>query len=370
MRSAHAGIEGLEQELARERRAMEGRSAPYARALELLPDVLSGAEGRFLAAAWAERRFFAWYERPLLLLAAIRNDVLADGEAHPLWAAFGPEADASAVEPDVLREALGGGRDRVWDALGRRSVQTNETSRAIAWLWPAALAGASGGARELALADVGAGAGLNLVADALPPPWTDEAGAPLEVATGVRTASRVGFDAAPIDALDPEGARWLRACIWPGEREREERLDAAIEAFRVARVRPDAPTLVPVGAANVPQRLDLLSAAMPGTLVLAFQTLVRDYLDPDERDELQGGMRAWLGTHPPGRTLWVELEKEEGEDGDAALLVAHVRAPLGDLRAIPLARCGVHPVRIERLREGEAELRGLLQADVPATARA
>lgn len=360
------GVDGLEEELARQRRAMAGRSPPYRRALELLPRVLAGAEGRYLAAAWEHRRFFAPYERPLLLLAALRHDALAEGPSHPLHAAFAAERpDPDAVSEERLRAGLDPSRERVLDALVARAVQTNEPSRAVTWLWPAALAGASGGARALALADVGAGAGLNLVADALPPPWTDEAGAPLEVAAGVRTVSRLGLDAAPLDPLDPATALWLRACVWPGEPEREERLAAAIEAFRAARVRPDAPVLVPVAAANVPQRLDLLSAAEPDALVLAYQTLVRDYLDPEEREEYERGMRAWLGTHPAGQALWVELEKEGGAD-DAAV-VAHVRAPLGDLRTIELGRCDVHPTRVARRPEGEAELRALLRAEPSAT---
>jgi hypothetical protein len=364
------GVDGLEAELAERREAFAARSPPYARALALLPRVLAGREGRFVAAAWEHRRFSAPYDRPLLLLAALRHDALAEGPAHPLFEGFAAaEPSAGAVTEAALRAALSPSRERTYDALAHRGVQTNETSRAVAWLWPAALAGASGGARELALADVGAGAGLNLVADALPPPWTDETGAPLPVAAGVRTVSRLGLDPSPLDPLDPEDARWLRACVWPGERDREERLEAAIAAYRAARIRPDAPTLVPVAAANVPQRLDLLSAAVPGTLVLAFQTLVRDYLDPDERDEYAAGMRAWLGTQPPGRALWVELEKE-GDGGEEAALVAHVRAPLGDLRTIPLASCDVHPTRIARRREGEDELRPLLALEAAAAARA
>src|SRR5512139_686524 len=266
------GVDGLEADLARQRRALARRSPPYARALDLLPSVLAGVEGRYVAAAWEHRRFLAWYDRPLLLLAALRHDALAEGGSHPLFGAFAAaDPDADAVTEDRLRAALHPSRERVFDALAGRGVQTNEVSRAVAWLWPAALAGASGGARALALAEVGAGAGLSLVADALPPLWTDEEGAPLEVAAGVRTVSRVGLDPSPLDPLDPESARWLRACVWPGEREREERLAAAIEAFRAARIRPDAPVLVPLAAANVPQRLDLLSAAEPVALVLAYQ---------------------------------------------------------------------------------------------------
>jgi hypothetical protein len=366
MRPARVGIEGLDEELARERRAVEGRSAPYARALELLPDVLAGPEGRFVAAAWGERRFFAWYERPLLLLAALRNDVLAEGEPHALWSAFGPDADADAVDAEALGAALAGGRDRVYDALSRRSVQTNETSRAIAWLWPAALAGASGGARPLAIADVGASAGLNLVADALPPIWTDETGAPVEVARGVHTVSRLGLDPEPLDALADEDARWLRACVWPGERDREARLLAALDAFRAARTRPDAPVLVPIAAPNVPARLDLLSASDRGALVIATQTVVRDYLDPADRAAYERGMREWLATHPAGDALWVELEAAPGSggpvhDGSApAAIVAHVRAPGGEVRAVELARCGFHPTVVVRRPGADQELRALL----------
>lgn len=365
MRAARVGVEGLGEELARVRRAVEGRSAPYAQALELLPAVLEGAEGRFLAAAWEARRFHATYERPLLLLAAIRNDALAEGEGHPLWAALGPEARADAVSEAALRAALAGGRDRVFDALARRGVQTNETSRAIAWRWPAALAGASGGARPIALADVGASAGLNLVADDLPAIWTDERGAPIEVATGVRAVARLGLDPEPLDALAEEDARWLRACVWPGERAREERLLAALAAFRAARIRPDAPVLVPVAAPNVPSRLDLLSAAEPGALVLATQTVMRDYLEPRDRAEYERGMREWLATHPPGAALWVELEAVD-EEADAAALVTHVRAPGGALRALELGRTAMHPVRIRRDDGAEAELRALLAREAPA----
>jgi hypothetical protein len=364
------GIDGLDEDLERQRAALRHRSPPYARALELLPAVLAGPAGRFVAAAWEHRRFFAWYDRPLLLLAALRNDALATGEGHPLWAAFAaPDPSAEEVTGERLRAALDGRREAVFDALAHRGVQTNETSRAVAWLWPAALAGASGGGRALALADVGASAGLNLVADELPSVWTTEDGAPLEVASGVRAVTRLGLDPAPLDALAEVDARWLRACVWPGERRREERLLAAIAAFRAARIRPDAPVLVPIAAANVPARLDVLSAAERDALVLAYQTVMRDYLDPDEREEYEGGMRAWLGTHRAGQALWIELEPVAGDLEAGASLVAHVRAPLGDVRSIELARCDPHPGRIARRPGAEDELRGLLRAEAPASAR-
>ncbi|HEY6098753.1 MAG TPA: DUF2332 family protein [Anaeromyxobacter sp.] len=370
MEEARTGTQGLEEDLERQAQAVEGRSPPYARALELLPSVLSSAAGRRVAAAWAHRRFYAWYARPLLLLAALRNDALAEGPAHPLWRGLAARApSARAVTEDALLVALDGTRERVFDALAHRTVQTNETSRAVAWLWPAALAGASGGGRAIALADVGASAGLNLVGDDLPPIWTDEEGAPLEVARAVRAVARLGLDEAPLDALRDEEARWLRACVWPGEAEREERLLDAIEAFRAARIRPDAPVLVPIGVTLVPSRLDLLCAAAPDALVIAFQTVVRDYLAPEEREAYVAGMHAWLATHPPGKALWIELETLDGGGDPPAGILAHVRAPGGALRRIVLGRCGYHPRRVARMREGEAELRALLRPEAHAGAR-
>lgn len=371
MPDARNGIAGLDEELVRQRAVVAGRSPPYARALELLPSVLSGPAGRLVEAAWRHRRFFAWYERPLLLLAALRNDALGDGPMHPLWRAFAaPEPSADAVTEDALGAAFDGSHMRVFDALAHRTVQTNETSRAVAWLWPAALAGASGGGRPIALADVGASAGLNLVADDLPAIWTDEDGSPLEVARRVRTVARLGLDEAPVDAVREEDARWLRACVWPCEPEREERLLLAIEVFRAARIRPDAPVLLPIRATNVPARLDVLSAAESGALVIAYQTIVRDFLAPGERGEYVDGMRAWLATHPPGQALWIELEGHEGGGDPPVAIVAHVRGRRGDLESLVLGRCGYHPRRIQRFRDAEAELRELLAPEAHAAAGA
>jgi hypothetical protein len=368
---ARAGVFRLDEEIAMQREAIRDRAPSYERALALLPSVLDGPAGRFVDAAWEARRFLAWYERPLLLLASLRFDALASGPDHPLHRALaGDDPDAAAVTAERLAAALDGSRERVFDCLAHRSVQTNETSRAVAWLWPAALAGASRGLRPIALADVGASAGLNLVADALPPMWTDDGGAPLEVATAVRAAARLGLDAAPLDPLDRNDALWLRACIWPGETRREERLDLALAAFRAARVRPDAPVLVPIAASNVPARLDLLSAAQPDALVLAYQTVMRDYLEPAEREEYEAGMRDWLGTHPPGRALWVELEPLGDGHALAATLVVHVRAPSGAPTSLELARCGVHPTRVELRRGAAAALSALLGAEAHAGARA
>jgi hypothetical protein len=97
---------------------------------------------------------------------------------------------------------------------------------------------------------------------------------------------------------------------------------------------------------------------------------MRDYLQPAEREEYEAGMRDWLGTHPAGRALWVELEPAGDGDALAATIVAHVRGPGGGLRSIELARCGVHPSRLDVRHVGAAELSALLRAEALAGARA
>jgi hypothetical protein len=368
---ARFGLSGIEEDLSRQRDAVRGRSAPYERALRLLPDVLAGPPGRFVEAAWEHRRFFAWYDRPLLLLAALRNDALAEGPLHPLFDGF-VAADAGQVSEHALARALDGTHDGVFEALAHRGVQTNETSRAIAWLWPAGIARAGDEVHPLALVDVGASAGLNLVADALPPVWVATDGGPLDLAREVTPVARLGLDPAPLDAFRAADARWLRACVWPGERAREERLDGALAAFQAARVRPDAPVIVPIAATSVPARLDLLSGAQTNALVLAYQTVLRDYLEPADRAAYESGMRDWIGSHPSGKALWVELEAADGDHAAPmpGALVAHARAPWGDLLDLTLARCTMHPLRLDVNRRAVEDLRALLRGRVEAGVRA
>ncbi|MFT3913218.1 MAG: DUF2332 family protein [Anaeromyxobacteraceae bacterium] len=370
MAATYRGLEGIGDDLARERTFVQGRSESYVRALDLLPGLLAGDAGAAVRQDWAVRTFTAWYDRPLLLLAALRDDALATGQAHPLHAAFtGERPDPGAVTPDALVAALAPERGRLHENLRRRGVQTNETSRAVTWLWPARLLGLGTPARPLALADLGASAGLNLVADELPDVWTDETGAPLEVAGPLHAVARLGLDAAPLDATDEEDSRWLLACVWPGEHHRELRLLRALTAFKAARTRLDAPVLAPVRARAWPERLDLLSGTHTDAVVLAYQTIVRDYILEDERREYEDGMRAWIATHPPGRALWAELELlADAGPGQAAIQLTRREAD-GLVRTRRLARCHPHPTRVERDLAAVTELVRLSPAPAPAGPR-
>jgi hypothetical protein len=340
-------LAGLSADLRAQRDFVADRAPVYARVLEQLEarvDRLAPA----LARAWADRSFGGFYERPLLILAALRDDALAEGEGHPLWPAIGArEADPDAVTTPAVEAALAADRDRLWRSLRERHVQTNETSRAVAWLWPAHLCAGADPDRPLALFDIGASAGLNLIADALPAMWSTTGGAALPLSPRPEVIARTGFDLRPIDAGDDRDARWLRACVWPGQTARLDRLEAAIAELRAARSRPGAPVMVEAGAAEVPDRV--AATDLSGARALCYQTVVRDYLPADERERYDRGMRALIADREPGAILWIELEVTGAArtGGPPAAITAHVRDRDGGVLSRVLAHCDPHPAIID-----------------------
>lgn len=272
-----------------------------------------------------------------------------------MWGALAAaEPDPAAVTPASLEQSFARDRPRVWHSLTRRTVQTNEVSRAVAWLWPAALVD---GHRPLVLCDMGCSAGLNLVADSIGLSWTAPGPRPLEIAERPRVVGRFGFDRAPLDAADDDDAAWLRACIWAGERDRLDRLERALLAFRAA---PARPVIERVDARDMPARLTELSAGEDGALWIGYQTLVREYLGTDREPYLHG-MRRWLSSLP-GRALWIELEDPpHGATRERpAAIMAHVGSTDGSVIDLVLARCQYHPTEIAPEPEAVAALRSAL----------
>ncbi len=349
----------LRDHLAAQRRFVATRAPVYAALLALLEAELDrGLEAR-LEEAWRARTFGAFYERPLLLLAALRDEALHDGPAHPLWRAVAaPEPDASALSRAAVADALAPERTRLWRLLAERRLQTNEPSRAVAWLWPARIASEVEPERAFALFDVGASAGLNLIADHLPPLWELDDGTPLEVVLAAPVVERTGFDLHPLDALDDDDARWLRACVWPGQGDREVRLMEALEVFRRLQAEEGAPVVRPARAREVPERLPV---GEDGRLALVYQTIVRDYLPTDEWEAYRDGLLRWIEHRPRGSAVWVELEVTPDARSGAppAAITVHVRGEAGP-RALTLAHCEPHPRRLTVHPEAVAELRSAL----------
>ncbi len=343
------GLDGFDDEAAGQVEFFASRSPTHARLLETARALLARdlVTRSLVEDAWRERAFHARYERPLLLCAAIRFDALRD-PAHPLARAIATEPpDDETITEQAVRNALA--RPLALDLLKDASVQTNEVTRAVVWQWPLAMMDIAG---PIALADVGCSAGLNLVADRIEISWIDESGTPLPShPRGI--ALRLGFDRSPIDVRDLDHADWLRACMWPGQVDRLHRLEAAIGRAREALSTGEL-VLSTADLLDVPRHLDIVARAEKPALVYAYQTIVRDYLDPDVRDRYQAAMHDWLRAHP-GTTLWAEFERGARDAPEPAEL--RVSFAQGEaIRSLVLARADYHPERLRVDRAALAEL--------------
>lgn len=344
----------LEEELVAQARALEKRVPSYAGLLSSVADLEGTEAWQRIESNWVGRPFHARYERSLLLLASIRFDALSEGDSHPLWSAVSDAPTSRDVSRAAVLEALEPGRERVWQSLRSRYVQTNETSRGVAWLWPAASIDG-----PIALVDLGASAGLNLIADSLERVWVDGEGHPIPtLQESGRIVRRLGLDRRPIRPLHDEQALWLRSCIWAGETERIARFGDAVRSFRSLLGTASGPTLEEMSATLMPERLAALRAELgQEPFILCYQSIVRDYFEPSERESYFAGMREWLRSEEGGRALWMELEiAPDGTQELPVTLVAHARDGEGAVRSSFLGRCGFHPRTVYVQPEGVADL--------------
>lgn len=196
--------------------------------------------------------------KPVLLLAALHDRILA-GEPHPLAAYYASAGGTRAPDDDLaglLRDFVDREDTALRALIRSRNTQTNETGR-CAVMRPAlqALATRLGGTEvapvEFALFEFGCSAGLILGVDryayddgvdalpgaspdapVIPTLWRGERPAGLLGAPRWRSSHRMGVDLHPIAPADDAAARWLRACLWPGDAARRDRLDRALADAR------------------------------------------------------------------------------------------------------------------------------------------
>jgi hypothetical protein len=291
---------------------------------------------------------------PNLFLAAVHYLLLKDS-THSL-AAYYPDLIAHPRGKSD-REAAGADSfphfrafclehaDAIRALLETRLVQTNEVRRCACLLPAFALVARQTPGRDLALVEVGASAGLNLLWNRYHydygqgGQWGD-ARSPVRLACELRGAGRpplprpipaiayrIGLDLHPVDVRDADEALWLRALIWPEQTDRIALLEGAI-----AVARRDPPPLL-AGDAN-----DLLDGALarvpPNATVCVYHSFVLNQFSPAARDRFH----ALIADH--GRRRDIQLIAIEWQEAFASITLTSFRS--GARAEQRLANCDAH----------------------------
>jgi len=291
---------------------------------------------------------------PNLFFAAVHYLILK-GTAHPLAALYRAAAEGTRADDPYpcFRSFCREHADAICSLLATRLVQTSVVRR-CAYLVPAfALVAARAGGRPLALVDVGASAGLNLLWDRYGYDYgggrhCGNPASPVHITCKLRgerfpplpkvlpaVAFRTGIDLAPIDVRDPDAALWLRALVWPDHADNAALLDAAISVAR-----HDPP---PVRTGDALDILPEVLAMAPDEAALCvYHNHTLNQFSPEARDRFA----ALIDKHAAARDIYrLAAESLSTLEVTLELTVSAAGARTSEL----LARCHAHGRWIEWL---------------------
>ncbi len=279
-----------------------------------------------------------------LLFGAVHY-LLLGGVRHPLRD-FYPDVVASEKTPSPLsKETYPLFQDFVWthtetirQLITTRLVQTNVVRRTTCLLPVFAQLARESGNQPLSMIEVGSSAGLNLHWDRYyhryeypseaGRTWGDKNSA-VRLSTQVRgtvplpplpkefrIAWRAGIDINPIDVMDADAMRWLRALIFPEHLERHQETEAA------ARIACDNP--IPIVTGNALVHLpDLLSQAPQDSHLCLYASMVLYQFSPEARKDLWRMLAAFSVTRPVSVIIldgvpegWAQLLIRDFKNGD------------------------------------------------------
>lgn len=258
----------------------------------------------------------------LRLMAAVHRLVLT-GRAPRLAAHYpsaGGDGDVQAAWP-ALRATLADHLDEVRAGLAS-PPQTNEVGRSAA-LFGGLLQVLSGAQRPdlpVRLIEIGASAGLNLLADhftyraadggtwpqragrstaegvqptpvLLDPAWDTR---PHGIPDGVVVVERLGCDLGPIDSRSEEGALSLLSCVWPDQTHRLDRLRGALSLAQ-----EHAVTLERAGGGDFLDRLQLVEDRH----TVVWHSVMWQYVPAEEQHRMLARLSALGATATPDRPL-------------------------------------------------------------------
>ena len=307
------------------------------------------------------------FRTPLILLAAVHH-LLLSGLDHPLTRYY-PSIVGDAARPidpelyptfaDLVRRH----REEVDRLVATRTTQTNEARRTVVTI-PAIGLVAQRESAPLALLEVGASAGLNLLPDrfgfSIGSKGVGDEGSAVQISCAVeggllppvpdampRIAWRAGLDLNPLDVRDPDTVAWLRALIWPEHLDRMAILDAA-----VAIARDEPPALF---RGDLVDDLAAVAAAVPRPhALIVIDTWVLAYVPADRRRAFVAELRRiasdlarpiWL-VACEGQSVTASMELGLGaapaRGSGFSVLTLHRFEPGGGSEHTLLAECHAH----------------------------
>lgn len=319
----------------------DGAGSPFtARVLEAaLADWRTGGALRELLPDWPGD---AGKDVVPLRVAGALHAMALDGSDAALAALYPPQRDTfdALLGPGAIGNALRSQRGRVADYL-RVAPQTNEIGRSALLLGGfAAVAQAT--RLPLATLEIGASAGLNQLwhryrYELGATRWGDPAsavrirsdwqGAVPPLPERIDVASHAGCDMAPIDLRQPGAALRLASYVWPDQRERLERLRAAIALAQGSGLRVEA-----ADALEWTRRE--LAVPRAGRATVLYHSMMWQYMPQATRDGLQqaitdAGSRAtaaaplaWLSLEPPAADIVFELRLTQWPGGASRVLAS------------------------------------------------
>jgi hypothetical protein len=339
----------------------------FARQIAWCDDNGSPFTARVLETAWAERERGGALRELLpewpgdagadavpLRVAGALHALALSGREPALAALYPPQRDRfdAALGPPAVAAALDRQRETVVKYLAV-APQTNEIGRSAVLLPGFALVARQTGL-PLATFEIGASAGLNQLwhryryrlgeaawGDAASPVQIDaEWRGPMPVLPPrIDVASHAACDVAPIDLTDDEAVLRLTSYVWPEQRERLQRLRAAIALARQFGPHVEAADALPwVRAALAPTRTGqatvLYHSVMWQYMPVATREALRDVIAAAGARATREAPLAWLTFEPP--------------NADAHMLLTLTLWPGGEPRV--LARAHPHGRWIEWLQ--------------------
>lgn len=289
-------------------------------------------------------------QQPVVLFLGVLHYLLLQQPSAPL-AAFYPTCTPHPrpATPEALAPALRAfGQAHaatIRELLQTRRLQTNEVRRCAvlvpAFLWVSARTAG----QPLAMLEVGASAGLNLLweqygYDYGPRGQLGPRPAPLQLTSTLTgdlpqlttawptVAWRLGLDLTPVDVRDAAAVRWLQALIWPENTARHQRFTQAVA---LAQTQP--PTVLAGDAlALLPS---CLAQAPPATVLCVWHSFVLNQFTPAARAQFADLLAAHSHTRP---VYEIALEWYSGPHPTLTVNVFEA----GQMTSTVLAQCHPH----------------------------